>query len=388
MNLAHKIEINPNKQQREHLERCVGTDRFVYNWALAMWKQEYSKGSKPSGRGLKKQFNQTKYAEFPWLKEIPRDCHSQPFANLQKAFSTFFKTKKGYPKFKKRGRKDSFYIANDRIKVGIKKCCLPKIGWVKMTEELRFEGKLLSATVSKTAGRWFIALNVEMENYKKERVGNNKIGIDLGLKDFITTSDGEKIKPLKILYKLGKRLRSFQKSLSRKTKGSSNRKKQIVKVQRLHYKISNSRKDFLHKLSTKLVSENQAISLEDLHVSGMMKNRKLSKSISDASWSEFVRQIEYKAEIYDTDIMKVDRFYPSSKLCSACGFKNTELKLQDRKWECSNCGIKHDRDVNAAQNILGASEDLKPVEKRSDFDLSKQFSMKQEQSNVVDYAAA
>lgn len=352
MHLSHKIEILPNKKQKEHLDKCIGTARFTYNWALIEWKKQYELGKKPSGFSLKKEFNKIKYEEFPWLKEIPRDCHSQPFTNLQKAFNNFFKKKKGYPKFHKKGIHDSFYVSSDKLKIKDKKFRVPVVGWVKLTEELRFSGKINSAAISKKAGKYFVSISVDVgETYKKERISNNKIGIDLGIKDFIITSDGEKLTKINYTKKYEKKLKREQQKLSKKVKGSNNRKKQILKVQKVHYKISNSRKDILHKISTKLVRENQSINLENLNISGMLKNRKLSKSISDASWGELVRQLEYKSEIYGNEINKVNRFFASSKLCSVCGYKYQELKLSERQWKCPDCGTQHDRDINAAKNI-------------------------------------
>lgn len=379
MQIAHKIQLKPNKTQIEFLEKCLGTARFTYNWALIEWKHQYESGNKPSGFSLKKKFNKIKYEEFPWLKEIPRDCHSQPFTNLQKAFNTFFKKKKGYPNFHKKGIHESFYIANDKFCVKDKKIKIPKVGLVKLTEELRFTGKIMSATVSKKAGKYFVSISVDVgENYKKERNSNNKIGIDLGIKNFLITSKGDKFCNPKFTKKYEKKLKREQQKLSKKKKGSKNKDKQRIKVAKVHYRISNSRKDFLHKLSTKLVRENQSINLENLNVSGMMKNHKLAKSIQDCSWGEFVKQLEYKSLIYNCEIYKVNRFFASSKLCNVCGYKNNTLTLKDRSWECPECKTIHDRDVNASINILMANEDFKPVEKISDFNLLKQTSKKQE----------
>lgn len=382
MQIAHKIELIPNKKQKEHLDKCIGASRFTYNWALNEWKKQYDDGKKPNAFILKKQFNKIKYEEFPWLKEIPRDCHSQPFTNLQKAFNSFFKNKKGYPKFHKRGTHDSFYIANDKFYIKDKLIKIPRGGLVRLTEELRFDGKINSATVSKRANRYFVSINIDIPNYKKNRCYDNKIGIDLGIKDFLITSNGDKFSNPKFTKKYENKLAKEQKRLSKKLIGSNNRKKQIIKVQKIHYKISNSRKDILHKISTKLVRENQSINLENLNISGMMKNRKLSKSIQDSSWGEFIRQLEYKSEIYGTTLLKVNRFFASSKTCNECGYIYKELKLSERSWKCPECNTIHDRDINAAKNILNyipkAVGKFKPVEKILDSDLSEQFSMKQE----------
>lgn len=362
-NISHKIEIYPSKTQSVLINRCIGAFNFVHNWGLDEWKNQYNAGFKPSGASLKKKFNTIKYEEFPWLKDIPRDCHSEPFVNVQLAYNKFFKKLSDYPSYHSKKKHNSFYVSNDKFSISEDIIKLPRIGKVKMSEELRFKGKIMSTTVSRRAGRYFVSVSVEIDNYKKSRKSNGVVGVDLGLKDFVVLSTGEKIKSPKSTYNYAKKLRRANKKLSRTVKGSKNRKKQVLKVSKIHYRISNIRKDFLHKLSTRLVSENQAISLETLNVSGMVRNRKLSKAISDAGWGEFVRMIEYKAKIYDTEIKKVGRFFASSQLCSECGYQNKELTLKDREWLCPACGELHDRDVNAANNILRATEKYKPVEK-------------------------
>jgi putative transposase len=328
---------------------------------LNKWSEMYKnwKGDntleKPNAFLIKKEFNKIKESEFLWIYESPKDANQQAFTNLGSAFKKFFKKQTKYPKFKKKFQRDSFYVSNDQFKIVENQIKLPIIGIVKMTECLKFIGKIISCTISKTANRWFASVNVEMKDYKKhKKIKNEIIGIDLGLKTFAVCSNGEKFEAPKPL----KKLKRKQRRLSNKIKGSNNRKKEVQKVAKLHYKIACIRKDFLHKLSTKICSENQTIILEDLKVSNMIKNHKLAKSISDAAWSEFRRQITYKSEIFDNNLIIVDTFAPTSKTCSNCGCKKHDLKLSDRIFKCNECNFEIDRDLNASLNLytLGLRE--------------------------------
>ena len=380
MQLTHKIALRPTKEQKEYFQKAAGTARFVWNWALAEWNRQFSLGLKPHALLLKKQFNQIKYQEFPWLKEMHRDSHAQPFAYLQKGWQRFFKDleakKPAYePKVKKKGRcRDSFYVANDKFRIQGNDVYLPKIGRVPLTEALRFEGKILGATVSRTANRWFIAVQVEVSEAtaRKRRSSNGIIGIDLGITAAVTLSDGKKIaspRPLKSALrrlKIRGRRASHKLSMAREQIGlsrtapipkgtrlpkSHNHKKCSLKLAKLHARIVHLREDFTHKVTNKLCRENQTIVLEDLHVKGMLANHKLSLAINDVGFGAIRQKIEYKAKRFATKVIIADRFYPSSRLCSGCGWYFKELSLSERNWQCSSCQTWHDRDVNAALNL-------------------------------------
>jgi len=351
MILGHKIQLKPTRSQAAYFVKACGTARFVWNLALEEWNKQYKAGKKPNGRKLKKEFNQTKYSRFPWLKEIHRDAHARPFDNLQTAFLRFSKHKAKHPKFKRKGVHDSFYLANDKFTAYGNRIRLPKIGEVRMTEPLRFEGKVVGATVSRTADRWFVSVQVDLGDVTRTRNGNGVVGVDLGIKNAMTLSTGEVIESLKPLRGKLKQLRRLSRQHSRKKKGSNNRKKAQSRLSKLHWRIACQRHDFLHKVTTQLCRENQTVVVEDLHVKGMMANRHLARSISDMGWGEFRRQLTYKSEIYGTDLVVADRFYPSSKTCSDCGHVKAKLPLAERTFTCSECGLEIDRDLNAAQNL-------------------------------------
>lgn len=381
MQLTHKIKLKPTQEQVVYFKKAAGTSRHVWNWALAKWKDQYAAGMKPDAMALKKQFNANKYQEFPWLKEMHRDSHSQPFAYLAKAWGRFFseiKTKKPAhePQFKKKNRsRDSFYIANDKFIIREKSIRMPKIGWIEMTEQLRFEGKILGATVSRTADRWFVAIQVEVkdEQAKQKRTHHEITGVDFGIKAAATLSTGESIHSPMPLKSALRRLKIRTRSVSRKIEAakkqdpnnkliSNNRKKSILNLSKLHARIANLRADFTHKLTTRLCRENQTIVIEDLHVAGMIKNEKLSRALSDVGFGNIRRQLEYKALRYSVKLLIADRWYPSSKLCSCCHWINHALTLKERIWCCKNCNTLHDRDVNAAINLKRlATENALPV---------------------------
>lgn len=388
MHLTHKIALCPTPEQADYFKRACGTARKVWNWALGEWNKQYEAGQKPNAMALKKQFNAIKYSDpqwldkdgRPWLRDIHRDAHSQPFAHLAKAWNRFFTDledgKPAYPpQFKKKGRcRDSFYVANDKLTVADKTIRLPKIGWVRMREALRFEGKILGATVSRSADRWFVAIQVEVPDaqFYRKRTAHDITGVDLGLKAAATLSNGESIDAPKPLKAALRRLKIRSRRLSRKLEAakvsvgfskhatlpkgtklpvSNNRKKSAQTLARLHARIANIRADFTHKLTTRLCRENQAVGIEDLHVKGMLANDKLARALSDVGFGRFRAQMEYKAKRYGTRLVIADRWYPSSRLCSVCGWKNQVLTLSDREWTCPACGTHHDRDHNAALNL-------------------------------------
>lgn len=352
VNKAYKIRIYPNKKQRILIAKTFGCCRFVYNYFLAerikLYKEE---GKTLSAFDTHKLLTPLKQ-QLEWLKEPDKCSLQNALINLDRAYKMFFKGS-GYPRFKSKRNNHNSYTTNQSIRIFDKYIQLPKLGKVKFRGKYDIQGRIVSATVSQEpSGKYYVSLCCEEEIEQLPKT-NQSIGIDLGLKDFAILSNGIKIPNLKYLVKSEKRLAKLQRELSRKPKGSSNRNKARIKVARCYEKITNQRKDFLQKLSTQLVRDYDNICIEDLNVEGMVKNHNLAKSISDASWSEFVRQLTYKCEWYGKQLIKVDRFYPSSQLCNNCGYKNKAVKdLKIRYWTCPECGNEVDRDINASKNIL------------------------------------
>lgn len=370
------IELNPNNKQATYFKKACGVARFAYNWALAEWKKQYEEdkayresceqsrltvdGSQlnlPNEGKLRKQLNAIKRERFPFMMEVTKCAPQIAIQQLDNAYKRFFKGESKYPQFRKKGERDRFGISNDRFKIQKQKgkffIQIPKLGWVRMKEGLRFHGKIMSATISTRGERWFVSINVELsEEIQPLPKTQQSVGLDLGITHLATLSDGTKIQAPKPLKTHLKKLRKLNKSLSRKQKGSSNRAKAKAKISRLYYRISNIRKDFLHKLTTELVRKFDVICLEDLNVKGMMKNRRLSRAIQDLGFYELKKQLIYKANQFGKTVKSVERFFPNSKTCSCCGFKLEKLSLSVRKWTCEKCHAKHDRDINASINIL------------------------------------
>ena len=386
MLLSHRLRLDPTPEQRDYFARAAGTARRVWNWALAEWNRQVASGQKPNAMALKKQFNRVKYAdpdwldddEQPWLRTIHRDAHAQPFANLAKAWSRYFDQRRTgqqahRPRFKKKGRcRDAFYIANDKFRIEGMKAVLPKVGRVQLREQLRWPGRIMGASVGRQAEHWYLAVQVEVPDHvaRLRRTDDGITGVDLGVSAAATLSNGEKIAAPRPLAAALRRLRIRSRRQSRKLEAakaaagikgpipkgtrlpeSKNRTCGARALARLHERIARVRADFMHKLTTRLCRENQTVVIEDLNVRGMLANARLARAISDVGFYEFRRQLQYKAKRYGTQLVLANRWYPSSKLCSACGERNAALCLGERTWTCAACGAHHDRDLNAAINL-------------------------------------
>ncbi len=351
--LAHKIELKLNNKQRTYFAKAAGVARFAYNWALNEWQKEYAAGLKPSDPSLRRKLNSIKRKAFPWMLEVTKNAPQMAIIQLGLAFKNFFRKRADYPRFRRKGIHDRFTLSNDQFTVDASRIRIPHLGWVRMRESLRFEGKILSATLSRLADRWFVSINVATVDPVSVTENENQVtvGVDLGLTQFATLSTGETIRGPKPHKAKLSRLKRLSRSLSRKQKGSANRKKARMKLAKLHYRISTIRHDAIHQLTTRLSRDFSTIAIENLHVKGLIQNRRLSRSISDMGFYEFRRQIEYKAVLKNKRVMVADRWFASSKLCSTCAVKNTQLTLSERQWQCQHCGAQHDRDVNAAKNL-------------------------------------
>jgi putative transposase len=365
MQIAHKIQLVPNNKQKTYLLKACGTSRFVWNWALVEWEKQYLQGKKPSGMGLKKEFNAIKKKEFPWTKEVTKYAAQQPFLDLQDAYKRFWKKLSQKPKFKKKGKcKDSFYVGGDHLKIKGKKIWIPNLGFVRMRENLRFEGKINSAVFSRTADRWFASVQVDSPDKFSKCEKDNSVGVDLGINKMVVLSNKIALESPKPLKKNLRKLARFQRKLKKKKFKSSNYNKQKIKVAKVHARVACIRKETLHKTTTCLTKNYLEIGIEDLNVKGMIKNHKLARAISDVGFGEFRRQLEYKAKIRGNLVKIHDRFFPSSKTCSGCKKIKENLTLKDRIFTCEWCGLEIDRDLNSAINldVRPARPELTPAE--------------------------
>jgi len=376
VNKTYKFRIYPNEEQEILLAKHFGCSRFVYNYFLNERKEQYQKDKKSDNyyTQAKTLTDLKKKEEYEWLKEVNSQTIQFALRSLDTAYANFFRGMAQFPKFKSRKHKNTFTIPQFGV-VKDGKILIPKFkDGIKVNLDKReIKGKVGKMNITKTpTGKYYVSIFTEQEIEQLPKT-NKKVGIDLGLKDFVITSDGIKYKNNRYTNKYSRKLKKAQQHLSRKKKGSNGFEKQKLKVAKIHEKISSCRLDTLHKVSYQLVKENDLIVVEDLNVKGMVKNPKLSKHISDVSWGNFVNLLNYKCDWYGKELVKVNRFYPSSKNCNCCGWINQNLKLSDREWNCK-CGEKHDRDLNASKNILkeglkiyGKGLAITKVERKSDF---------------------
>lgn len=362
---AFKTELDLNNRQRTACLQHAGVARFAFNWALSQKKSAMDAREKiPNAIALHRRLNALKPTEFPWMYDVSKCAPQEALRNLDRAFDNFFrkcklrksgklKGKVGFPRFKSKRKGIGSFRLTGSIKVTDRTIQLPRLGVLRLKERdyLPSDAKILSATVSERAGRWFVSLRVEVSTPEPAPKACAIIGVDLGIKTLAVVSDGTSFANPKPLVSSLKKLRRLSQNVSRKLKGSNNRRKAVRRLSRFHYRIANLRSDALHKMTTMLTKTKSAIGIEDLNVSGMLRNRHLSRAIADLGLSEWRRQLEYKGPLYGCEIVVADRFYPSSKTCSVCGEINESLTLADRFWTCPGCGTVHDRDFNASKNL-------------------------------------
>lgn len=369
---AHKIKLNPTKSQEILLRKSCGVARFTYNWALSKWQEDYKKGIKRDAYSLIKELTKIKRIEFPWMMEVSKCCPQYSIRHLEYAYKKMWKDKSGYPKFKKKGVNDSFVAIESSAQwrnYG-NRIHIPRIGKIKAYEELRFEGNVNYVSVKRIANMWFAYINIEVPDSiptLKPKEGDKQaiVGVDFGIKSMMVLSDGTIYENPKALRRNLKNLKRLQRGLSRKVKGSNNRKKQQMKVARKHYRISNIRKNAIHQATTEIVKKYDKIVIETLKPRRMAKNHKLAQAVHDVSFGEIANQLAYKCLWSGKELVKADQWFASSKICSGCGNKKEKLKLSERTYKCENCDLEIDRDLNAAINLANYSPTPKSGESKA-----------------------
>lgn len=354
INKTYRFRLYPSKEQEELLAKQFGTVRYVYNYFLNKRKEAYLSGAETENYYTQaKQLTELKKEDDKrWINDTYSQSLQYALRSLDTAYLDFYRKKKGMPRFKTRKSRNSFTLPiGGKISKGYLK--VPKIkSLIKMIDHREIEGTICRMTITKeVSGKYFVAIVTQQQN-KCLEPDTKSVGIDLGITDLLVTSDGDRFENNRYLKKYEKKLAAAQRHLARKTKGSNEYERQRLKVAKIHDKVSNSRMDTLHKLSKIVVDSNQVIAVESLDVKKMLTNKKLSKHIADASWGMFVTMLQYKSKWYERNLVKVDRYFPSSKTCGACGWIKQDLKLNNREWVCSACGTVHDRDINASRNIL------------------------------------
>ncbi len=400
-NKAYRYELDPNNIQRSSLAQHAGVARFAYNWGLdqriARYKNNQGNDRFTNAMKQHKLLNSLKKDQFPWMYETSKCAPQEALRDLHRAFKNFYRGLKngkkiGFPRFKRRGVRDSFRLTGI-IRFHERTIQLPRIGTIRIKEKRKcyYNGRILSATVRRRANRWFVSVTVEDDILDPQPVRGAPVGVDLGVKTLATLSDGTTFANPRALGRRLRKLRQLSKNLSRKKKGSKNREKAKLRLAKMYLRIFNVRQDTLHKLTTYLAKSHSKVVIEDLNVSWMLKNRRLARAIADVAFHEFRRQLEYKCGWYGSELVVAARTFPSSKMCSRCGHRKKELSLSEREYHCEQCGLEIDRDFNAALNLIAVSlpETLnacgEEVRLLTDSEnLQRAASMKQEPNSIPD----
>lgn len=361
LNKAHKIQLLPTETQKTLMKKSCGVARHSYNWALENWQKLYELGEKPGAYSMIKLQNSIKQEEYNFYLEVTKCAPQYAIHNLEKAYKKMWKEGAKYPKFKKKGVRESYVAVdnNNNFKQENNKIWIPRIGWVKCHENLRYQGKVVNVTIKCIVDKWFAVVNIITNNSSNISENQTIIGVDLGVKELATLSDGITFSNPKAYKSSLKQLNRLQRAVGRKQIGSNNRLKAKNKLAKKYYRISCIRSNALHQ-ATSFISKNYStVVIEDLNVDRMLKNHHLAQSIADAAFGEFRRQLTYKCQWYGAELIVADRYFPSSKICSCCGNKKETLKLSDRTYKCENCGLKIDRDLNASKNLADLGTTLK-----------------------------